>query len=153
MERERCPQCGARWLLPARQSREVVADDGVRLTYADELTACLSCGERYYKHQQSLASSRARAAVLRKHAGLLTPDEIRAFRERHRLTQAQLEALLGTGPKTVVRWEKGTVCQSRAADRLLRLLIVNPKNVEFLAARGGPDDPAVAAGSPGDGPR
>jgi len=32
----------------------------------------------------------------------------------------------------VVRWEKGTVCQSRAADRLLRLLIARAENVEVL---------------------
>ena len=112
--------------------REVVADDGTHLGYRDALMACSSCGERYYTHDQSMASSRARAAALRQHAGLLTPDEIRAFREQYGLSQAQLESILRTGAKTVVRWERGTVCQSRAADQLLRLFMVNPANMLAL---------------------
>ncbi len=98
---------------------------------------CSACGEAWYTHEQAMASSRARAAVLRKHAGLLTPDDIRALRDRFGLSQAQLETVLGTGPKTVVRWEKGTVCQSRAADRLLRLLAATPENLRTLAQLSG----------------
>lgn len=117
--------------------REVVADDGTQLGYRDALMACASCGERYYTHDLAMASSRTRAAALRQHAGLLTPDEIRAFREQYGLSQAQLESILQTGAKTVVRWERGTVCQSRAADQLLRLMITNPTNVWALAAGAG----------------
>ena len=45
------------------------------------------------------------------------------------LSQADLEKTLGIGPKTVVRWEKGTVRQSRAADLLLRILAAHPRHV------------------------
>ena len=129
-----CPRCGKEALRAVSQTRLVAADDGTFLKYRDELTECSACGERFYTHKQSLASSRARAGALRQHAGLLTPAEIRAFRARSGLTQLHLELLLGTGRKTVVRWEKGTVCQSRAADRLIRLLILNPANIAALAA-------------------
>lgn len=125
--------CGADAVQVVALEREVVADDGTQLPYRDELMACSACGQRYYTHDQSLASSRARAGALRQHAGLLTPDHIRAFREGQGLSQAQLEEILGTGAKTVVRWEKGTVCQSRAADQLLRLLMANPWNLKVLA--------------------
>jgi len=57
----------------------------------------------------------------------------RRFRESKGWSQHELERLLGTGAKTVVRWEKGTVCQSRAADRLLRLLMARVDNVDMLA--------------------
>jgi hypothetical protein len=40
--------------------------------------------------------------------------------------------LLGTGPKTVVRWEKGTVFQSATADKLMRLLAAKPDLVSLL---------------------
>ncbi|MBL0171910.1 MAG: helix-turn-helix domain-containing protein [Gemmatimonadaceae bacterium] len=54
--------------------------------------------------------------------GLLTPQELRDIRGQHDLTQQQLEQLLNVGPKTVVRWEKGTVVQNAATVTLLRLL-------------------------------
>jgi HTH-type transcriptional regulator / antitoxin MqsA len=98
---------------------------------------CGACGERFYAHQQALASDRARAGALRRHEGLLPPDEIRAIRGRYGLTQDALERLIRVGPKTVVRWERGTVCQSAAVDTLLGILRDEPAAVARLAARAG----------------
>jgi hypothetical protein len=70
---------------------------------------------------------------LRVHEGLLSPAQITAIRETLGLSQADLEKALGIGPKTVVRWEKGTVRQSRAADRLLRILAAHPEHVRETA--------------------
>ena len=117
-----CPVCGTTRVSPVREPRQVAADDGTVLTFDDELSRCEECRAEFYTHAQSLAASRARAAVLRAHEGLLTPQEIRVIREQLGYTQAQLEHALGTGPKTVVRWEKGTVRQSRMADQFLRAL-------------------------------
>jgi putative zinc finger/helix-turn-helix YgiT family protein len=143
--------CGKLALSVIAEKREVIAEDGAQLAFGDELTACSSCGERYYTYEQSVASSRARAGALRHHAGLLAPADIRAFREREGLTQAQLEDRLGTGAKTVVRWERGTVCQSKAADRLLRLFMANPANMlaltEASAVASAAAEPALVAGS------
>lgn len=55
---------------------------------------------------------RRAADQIRDEEGLLGPHEIRAIRERYRLSQADFERLLGTGPKTVTRWERGTVVQT-----------------------------------------
>jgi putative zinc finger/helix-turn-helix YgiT family protein len=121
-----CAACGASELEEVRERRQVVADDGTSLAFDDEFTRCLKCGVEFYTRDQSLAASRARAAVLRAHEGLLSPQEIRAIRDHLGYTQAQLEKVLGVGPKTVVRWEKGTVRQSRLADRFLRTLATNP---------------------------
>ncbi len=143
--KSRCPLCGQDQARLSDATYEVRADDGVVLTYKDHLMRCTACGEAWYTHEQAMASSRARAAVLRRHAGLLTPDDIRALRDRLGLSQAQLETVLGTGPKTVVRWEKGTVCQSRAADRLLRLLATTPANLETMAQLSGVRLPRTGA--------
>ena len=51
---------------------------------------------------------------------------LRAIREGYGLTQDALEQLLRVGPKTVVRWERGTVCQSAAVDTLLAVLRDEP---------------------------
>lgn len=49
------------------------------------------------------------------------------------LSQAEFERLLGTGPKTVVRWERSTVTQSSTADTLMRVLMKHPEALYDLA--------------------
>jgi HTH-type transcriptional regulator/antitoxin MqsA len=93
---------------------------------------CRRCGEVYLKLEGANAVQLEAARRLRQARGLLTPDEIRAIRGSLGLSQAGLERLLGTGPKTVVRWEKGTVFQSATADRLMRLLAARPELVPLL---------------------
>jgi len=132
-----CPMCESRSVRTLAVGRSVDAGDGTRLPYRDKLTACGACGERFYTHEQALGSSRVRAGALRRHEGLLAPDEIRAIRQRYGLTQDALERLLRVGPKTVVRWERGTVCQSAAVDTLLGILRDEPAAVARLAARAG----------------
>ena len=63
---------------------------------------------------------------------LLTPDEIKAIRHQFGLTQTEFERLLGAGPKTVVRWERGTVIQNGATDALLRVLRDVPEALAYL---------------------
>lgn len=95
---------------------------------------CTACGETYFSPQQAVDAQRRAAAVLRKEEGLLSPDEVRDIRARLGLTQAGLERLLGVGPKTVVRWERGTVFQSPAVDRLLRVMAQVPESTRVLEA-------------------
>ncbi|MDP3940572.1 MAG: type II toxin-antitoxin system MqsA family antitoxin [Deltaproteobacteria bacterium] len=132
-----CPSCKQATLVPTRTAQSVRAPDGGVLNYEDELTTCSTCGEAFYTPEQSLASSRARAAVLRTHAGLLSPLEIREIRAAYGLSQAQLEKALGLGAKTVVRWERGSVCQSKAVDNLLLIARDFPGVFEAVARRNG----------------
>jgi|SRR6266853_513756 len=126
-----CSICGAGEPQVVRARRQVTADDGTVLEFDDECTRCQKCGVEYYTRDQSLAASRARAGALRAHEGLLSPQGIRAIRERLGYTQSQLEQVLAVGPKTVVRWEKGTVRQSRLADRFLRTLAAYPNAIVY----------------------
>jgi HTH-type transcriptional regulator/antitoxin MqsA len=118
----KCPICRSAELELVTVTRESAAADGTLVEYAEELLECTKCGERFRTHEQALVSGRNRAAALRRHEHLLTPADIRDIRRRFALSQADLEGLLGVGAKTVVRWERGTVCQSRAVDALLRIL-------------------------------
>lgn len=54
--------------------------------------------------------------------GLLTPEEIRAGREKLGLTQQALQELLGLGGNSLSRWENGRVYQARSMDTLLRIV-------------------------------
>jgi putative zinc finger/helix-turn-helix YgiT family protein len=72
------------------------------------------------------------SAAFRRHAGLLTPQEIRQGRDKLGLTQKQFANLLGVGEATVSRWETGAQIQQRAMDRFLRVCLASPAAVELL---------------------
>jgi HTH-type transcriptional regulator/antitoxin MqsA len=98
---------------------------------------CDTCGEVYFGPGEMDGVHRAAASVVREREGLLSSSEILALREDLGLTQAQLEQLLRVGPKTVVRWERGTVFQNRATDTLLRAIRDVPETRVFLLERAG----------------
>jgi HTH-type transcriptional regulator/antitoxin MqsA len=94
---------------------------------------CSGCGEVFLGLDVADRLQREAVARLRKARGLLTPAQIVELRNSLGLSQAAFEKLLGTGPKTVVRWEKGTVFQSATADKLMRLLIAKPELADTLS--------------------
>jgi len=122
---EICGECGRR----VEVSTEVIP-----VTIRDETVPvvgilhgrCAGCNRVYLDPEGTELLQRAAVAQLREARGLLTPADIQGLRSMLGLSQAGLEKLLGTGSKTVVRWEKGTVFQSVTADRLMRLLIAHP---------------------------
>jgi putative zinc finger/helix-turn-helix YgiT family protein len=97
-----------------------------------ELFRCDSCKEGFVSPQQMRSHARAVKNEIRKKNGLLPPEKIVAIREKLHLTQAELEDVLGTGPKMVVRWESGKVIQSRGHDNVLRLLDRDPSVLTSL---------------------
>jgi HTH-type transcriptional regulator/antitoxin MqsA len=108
-----------------------------------ERSRCHDCGEIIYTPEQMDAAQTAAAEKIRQEDGLLSSSEIRSIRAQYGLTQAQLERLLGVGPKTVVRWERGTVFQSRTADELLRIISSIPAAFGYLARKNGIDTVTV----------
>jgi putative zinc finger/helix-turn-helix YgiT family protein len=110
---------------------------GTTVSIHEELYRCGVCGEEEYSFEQAVAAERRASEVYREQNGLLQPDEIAGLRRRWGVTQAQLEAALGVGRKTVARWEAGRVLQSRALDNLLRAIDRFPAVLGFLAERQG----------------
>lgn len=108
---------------------------GHRSTMVDaERWRCDSCGGEFFAPGQMEIAQRQGADNIRSERGLLTPEAIKDVREGFRLSQAAFESLLGVGPKTVVRWERGTVFQNSATDALLRVLRDVPGVAEYLSA-------------------
>jgi putative zinc finger/helix-turn-helix YgiT family protein len=149
---ELCFACDGKAVV-VRESREVFIGD--RSVVVDgEFMRCSVCGEIYFLPEQADALQRAAADQIRREDGLLTPTDVRTFRALLRLTQAEFEKLLGVGPKTVVRWERGTVTPSRAVDTLLRILMKHREPLLDLARERGvelPSDvlvPAEVLGKP-----
>ncbi len=102
-----------------------------------EFLRCPSCEEEILLPEQMDAVQRRASAAIRREEDLLLPEEIRQIREGMGLSQESFERLLGVGPKTVVRWERGTVFQNKATDTLLRVLRALPDTALFLAERNG----------------
>jgi putative zinc finger/helix-turn-helix YgiT family protein len=100
-----------------------------------EMCECASCGRRFFTPKQVKAVLIAVKRRARVKAGLLTPEEIVAIRKKLGLSQSELERLFGLGSKVVTRWETGRVVQSKAADVALRLLALDPANLERLRLR------------------
>jgi HTH-type transcriptional regulator/antitoxin MqsA len=128
---ESCPICGSR-LEPASEEREIrIGTRSARVM--DRFLRCPGCEEVLYLPGQMDATLRRASEAIRQEEGLLSPSEILAIRARLHLSQQAFERLLGVGPKTVVRWEKGTVFQNRSTDSLLRVVAEFPEVARFLA--------------------
>lgn len=140
MDNETCPLCGG----PAKLVEELnTLRMGTRpVTFTDRFYRCGRCDEAFFIGEMMDDSLRRATAVIRAEDGLLAPDEIVGLRKKYGLTQADLERLIGAGPKTVVRWERGTVAQNRTADTLLRVLLEHPEVVAGLKRQNGLSKPA-----------
>ena len=95
-------------------------------TVEDNFLRCPDCGEEWYLPGQMAATQKRAAAVIREKHRIMSPERIRALRIRMGLTQISLEELLGVGPKTVTRWERGSVVPGAPVSRLLELLESDP---------------------------
>lgn len=130
---KKCAECGGVVVpstasLPFAVRGETVRVDGI------EHGLCTECGEVCLSLEaaEALQAKAIRASKAAK--GLLSPEEIRELRCSLSLSQAAFEDLLGVGAKTVVRWEKGTVFQSAAADRMMRLIRLVPEVTSILTS-------------------
>ena len=68
----------------------------------------------------------------------MTPDRIRAIRERLGLTQEEAGAILGGGPRAFTKYESGSMRPRAAASNLLRVLEAHPEVMWVLRGEEAP---------------
>lgn len=126
----KCVFCGekAKFVTERKQARY----RGESVEVSREILQCESCGEEFVTPDQARSFVRNVKNEIRKKYGLLSPERIVEIRHKLGLTQDQLEELLNTGPKVVVRWESGKVIQSGGHDNMLRLLEREPSILRWL---------------------
>ena len=129
-----CPTCGTPMAAKRGRLRMPVNGEQILVASATHL-ACGKCGEIVLSFDEASRLAEDAIALYRKKHGLLSADEIRALRVRHRFTQAQLARLLRLGPNTVSRWESGRNAQTGAMDVLLRLIRDVPASLKWLRGR------------------
>jgi putative zinc finger/helix-turn-helix YgiT family protein len=93
---------------------------------------CPKCHEVVLRMDQARKLRERALDTYRSRYHLLSTDEIRSIRERHRLTQVQLARLLRLGANTISRWESGRNIQTAAMDVLLRLIRDIPESLRYL---------------------
>ncbi len=76
-------------------------------------------------------------AELRVKAGLMTPEEIRAYRKRLGLTQEDLAKFLRLAKETVSRWESGKQIQQLAMNDFMDVFFNVPAARDYLGAKRG----------------
>lgn len=128
-----CPVCGGCVSRSRTVYTETLRQRTINLE--GDFEKCAQCGEFFFGPGEIDDVMRRTAEIVRREEGLLQPADIRALRAHLGMTQEEFEAFLGVGPKTVTRWEHGTVYQSKATDTLLRLLAEVPEAVRHLQSQ------------------
>ena len=126
-----CPTCGTMMRRTQEALTSSVNGEEIRVPNISHLR-CPKCAEGLFSLQEAEALRLGAFEIYRKKYGLLSADEIRAVREQHGLTQAELAQLLRLGGNTLSRWEAGRNVQSAAMDVLLRLIRDLPGSLKYL---------------------
>ena len=92
---------------------------------------CRKCGTPILDTE---ANTKITRELLRK-AKLLTPQQIRKYREGLELSQAELAGAVGVANEIVAYWESGLLIQTRPHDNMLRLFFGLPEARDLLAKR------------------
>lgn len=93
---------------------------------------CNVCGSEMVLPEQTRDNKRRMTAFKKEVDGLLTGFEVRAFRERLGLTQADAAKIFGGGVVAFSKYENDDVSQSEAMDKLMRLAECFPQVLEKL---------------------
>lgn len=96
-----------------------------------KIPTCENCKEQLF----SKSVDDQITAALRQHLGILSPSEIREHLQRLGLAQRVVASHLGIAEATFSRWMTGTVVQSIALDRFLRLYFSSEQARSFLSGK------------------
>lgn len=115
-----CLQCDNEEFLPKQDAviEQEFRDEAFRIQMP--ALACAKCGWIAVDLQQADELRKRTADAYRKKHGLLTSDEIKAFRKLLRKTQREFAAFLGVGEASVKRWETW-LPQEKGNDNLIRM--------------------------------
>jgi putative zinc finger/helix-turn-helix YgiT family protein len=128
-----CPICGTR--MRRQGTGASLSVNGEQISVPDfPHLRCPKCREAVLSLAEARELQRRAIERYRAKYRLLSADQIRAIRNRHNLTQADLARLLRLGGNTISRWEAGRNVQTAAMDVLLRLIRDLPGSLEYLRA-------------------
>jgi len=116
-----CPVCAASDITRTLLDHESEYGTGSARAMIDTrlpVSECRTCGFTFLDHE----AEQVKQDALCRHFGVLCPDEIKAIRNRCRMTPAEFANATKLSEASLHRWEEGLSIQTRANDRYLRLL-------------------------------
>lgn len=125
-----CPICESGH-LEAKLETSDVEYGGVTRKLPLHYSECDSCGSETAIAEQTRRNKRAMIAFKKQVDGLLTGMEVRAIREKLKISQAEAADAFGGGPVAFSKYENDDVMQSEAMDKLLRLADSHPELLGF----------------------
>jgi putative zinc finger/helix-turn-helix YgiT family protein len=126
--------CEAEREVRAQVSHEDYTVRGEKVAIEVPRLICATCGEAMVEEAFGDPTLKVYAEYRRRH-GLLSPEQIRAIREKYGLSQEAFATLLGASPATFARYEGGSL-QDKAYDQLIRACD-DPAYIADLVAREG----------------
>ena len=120
LEEPTCPYCEqpATTTLVDETFTYGSGEDAVELHVQLPVRHCEACDFHFIDQ----VGERIQTEAVYRHHGLLSPWEIRAIRERRKLSRKAFAEITGLGEATIKRWETGATAQNRGNDRYLRTL-------------------------------
>jgi len=112
-----CPLCGESGELVFVEGQEPVAVRGVEVSVKKVARKCVIC-DQMYENTKDHDWRREAFDKYREIVAIPSGQEIRLWREKYDLTQAEVSSLLGWGAATIVRYEKGSLPTTDQADQL-----------------------------------
>ncbi len=128
----RCPICGE-GNLSEKVSKERVDYKGRTAELDLHFSVCDSCGSEQADAEQVRMNKRNMVRFKKLVDGLLTGSEVKSIREKLALTQSSASRILGGGPVAFSKYEADDVAQSKAMDKLLRVIAEVPEAFDYLA--------------------
>ena len=126
-----CPECGETTDWKVTKKPEAFEIRGEEIEVSVENLACGNCGEEYVDMNSEKDPFKSAYAAYREKHGMVTTDEIRAFRVRYGLTQKELSELLGFGAVTLSRYENGAL-QDEAHDQVLKFIFESANLLKII---------------------
>jgi len=115
-----CTNCEKEVIFERIVNSEVLNIKGEPITIDMEISRCNNCGDEILDSTINPDPFDQAYRKYRKNHSFLQPEEIKDWRTKHHLSQAELAKLLGLGTATINRYENGAI-QNEAHERLLRL--------------------------------
>ncbi len=95
-----------------------VKDKNIKATIYE--AHCATCGARMIVDEVERKNGHILFEAYKKEKGLMTAEQIKALREKYRLSAVAFAKILGLGAKNVTRYENGAI-QSDSIDRYLKM--------------------------------
>ncbi len=127
----KCPECGGK----LEERRDVVRAQplGRTVRYEQVRLACRKCGATYLMDDHARANDAAWTEAFGAALGKLSGDDLKQLRTIAKLSQPELEEILGLGRGTIARWETGQRPMPGYIATLVRVVALHPTALRELA--------------------